>query len=162
MLDVTHEKSINDKQIEKEFVSLTMKRFAQRVQPSLEVASMCGNIYCGSVYGSIVSLLSNVSTSDLHGKRVGVFSYGSGLASSMFSLQVKGDTTQMRTCVGLHEKLASRQQATPVEFEEACHLRERAHLQKAYVPCGSVAALSPGTFYLTGIDDMFRRSYEIK
>jgi hydroxymethylglutaryl-CoA synthase len=31
-----------------------------------------------------------------------------------------------------------------------CNLREQAHLKKSY------------TYYLTNIDDMFRRTYEIK
>jgi hydroxymethylglutaryl-CoA synthase len=43
-----------------------------------------------------------------------------------------------------------------------CNLREKAHLQKSYTPQGSTEFLFPGTYYLTGIDDMFRRKYEIK
>jgi hydroxymethylglutaryl-CoA synthase len=43
-----------------------------------------------------------------------------------------------------------------------CNLRERAHLQKDYTPIGETDGLFPGTYYLTGIDSMFRRTYEIK
>lgn len=43
-----------------------------------------------------------------------------------------------------------------------CNLREKAHLQKDYVPVGQTDTLFPGTYYLTGIDGMFRRKYEIK
>lgn len=43
-----------------------------------------------------------------------------------------------------------------------CNLRERAHLQKSYTPIGNTETIFPGTYYLTGIDDMFRRKYEIK
>lgn len=43
-----------------------------------------------------------------------------------------------------------------------CNLRERAHLQKDYVPQGNPETLFPGTYYLTGIDGMFRRTYAVK
>lgn len=43
-----------------------------------------------------------------------------------------------------------------------CNLREKAHLQKSFTPAGSADDMFPGTYYLSGIDDMFRRSYEIK
>lgn len=43
-----------------------------------------------------------------------------------------------------------------------CNLRERAHLKKDYKPEGNPETLFPGTYYLTGIDGMFRRTYEIK
>ena len=43
-----------------------------------------------------------------------------------------------------------------------CDLRKKAHLQKNYKPSGSIETLFPGTFYLTEVDDMYRRKYEIK
>lgn len=43
-----------------------------------------------------------------------------------------------------------------------CNLRERAHLKKDYTPVGKTETIFPGTYYLTGIDSMFRRTYEIK
>lgn len=43
-----------------------------------------------------------------------------------------------------------------------CQLREHAHLKKNFQPAGSVDTLVPGTYYLTNIDDMFRRHYAIK
>jgi hydroxymethylglutaryl-CoA synthase len=43
-----------------------------------------------------------------------------------------------------------------------CLLREKAHLQKDFSPAGQVETLLPGTYYLTKVDDMFRRKYEIK
>jgi hydroxymethylglutaryl-CoA synthase len=43
-----------------------------------------------------------------------------------------------------------------------CALRKTAHLQKDYTPQGSPDTLFPGTYYLTKVDDMFRRTYAIK
>ena len=41
-------------------------------------------------------------------------------------------------------------------------LREKAHQKKNFKPEGSIDTLVPGTYYLSEIDDMFRRKYEIK
>lgn len=43
-----------------------------------------------------------------------------------------------------------------------CDLRKQAHLQKNYTPKGEIDGILPGTYYLTNVDDMFRRTYEIK
>lgn len=43
-----------------------------------------------------------------------------------------------------------------------CNLREHAHLKKDYAPKGVTDTLFPGTYYLTKIDEMFRREYAIK
>lgn len=43
-----------------------------------------------------------------------------------------------------------------------CNLREKAHLKKDYSPAGQTDTLFPGTYYLTHVDDMFRRKYDIK
>lgn len=43
-----------------------------------------------------------------------------------------------------------------------CLLREKAHLQKDYVPTGDPETVTPGTYYLTKVDDMFRREYAVK
>lgn len=160
--DIEYQASLSDKNVEKTFMALTKKRFAERVQPAIQVATMCGNMYCGSVYGGIVGLISNVAPKALQGKRIGVFSYGSGLASSMFSLKVVGDTTQMLEKLNLQERLDARRVVSPEVYDEMCLLREKAHLKKDFKPVGSVETLLPGTYYLTEVDDMFRRKYEVK
>ncbi|KAH0258992.1 hydroxymethylglutaryl-CoA synthase, partial [Aureobasidium melanogenum] len=120
------------------------------------------NMYCGSVYGSLCALLSNVSSQDLQGKRVGIFSYGSGLASSFFSFRVKGSTEEMMKQIDLQNRLDSRRVVAPEVYDEMCNLRERAHLKKDYSPAGNPETLFPGTYYLTKVDEMFRREYAIK
>jgi hydroxymethylglutaryl-CoA synthase len=47
-------------------------------------------------------------------------------------------------------------------MSQMCQLREKAHLQKDFKPVGSVETLLPGTYYLTEVDSMFRRKYEVK
>jgi hydroxymethylglutaryl-CoA synthase len=43
-----------------------------------------------------------------------------------------------------------------------CDLRKKAHLQKGYTPAGDVSTIAPGVYYLTKVDDMFKREYAIK
>jgi len=180
---LAYEKSISDKTVEKTFVAKSKKMFAERVQPAILVPTMCGNMYCGSVYGSLISLLCNVDAKGLVGKRVGVFSYGSGLASSFFSLKVVGDVSEIVSKVDLHARLDGRRTVAPEVYDEVCqtgadgdrrgrtlvltwrqmcNLREKAHLKNDFVPKGDVSTLEAGTYYLTEVDDMFRRKYSIK
>lgn len=56
---------------------------------SLHLARMLGNIYTGSLYNGLLSLVTDKRI-DLTGKRIMLFSYGSGCASSMFMVHVKG------------------------------------------------------------------------
>ena len=116
--DMDYTKSLNDKDIETKFMELTERRFHERVEPSLEVATMCGNLYCGSVYGSLASLLSNVDSSLLQGKKIGVFSHGGGLASSMFSLTVAGSTERIQRTLSLKRRLAARVVEAPETYSE--------------------------------------------
>ena len=123
--DMDYAKSISDKTVEKTFLGLTKKKFQERVQPGLQTPTMCGNMYCASVYGSLVGLLSNVKSEQLQGKRVGIFSYGSGLASSLFSLQVKGDVSGIAEKLDLQQRLDTRRTVPPETYDEVYLLPPR-------------------------------------
>lgn len=43
-----------------------------------------------------------------------------------------------------------------------CNLRKQAHLQKSFTPVGKSETITKGTYYLTNIDEMFRRKYDVK
>ena len=119
--DLSYEKSLTDKTVEKTFMALSKKKFQTRVQPGVLVPTMCGNMYCASVYGSLVALLSNVPGERLKGSRVGIFSYGSGLASSFFSMKVVGDISPMAKQLNLHERLDARRTVPPETYDEVSH-----------------------------------------
>lgn len=182
--ELDYQSSLTNKEAEKTFMKLSQSRFKERVEPSLLAASMCGNMYCASVYACVVSLICNVPPQDLLGKKLGIFSYGSGLASSFFSATVKGDTSFISDRVNLQHRLNARQVVSPVYYDEVCSfwllggkdyidsmtnswvqmckLREEAYLKKNYAPQGDIKILAKETYYLTGVDDRFRRSYEIQ
>ncbi|CCC69005.1 hypothetical protein NCAS_0C00150 [Naumovozyma castellii] len=158
-----YDESLTDKVLEKTFVNVAKSHHKERVAPSLVVPTNTGNMYTASVYASLASLLSQVGSEKLQGKRIGLFSYGSGLAASLFSCKVVGDISNIISVLDIDAKLnANRQLGTPEEFEAAIKLREDAHLQKGFEPAGSIDQLQKGVYYLTSVDDRFRRSYTIK
>jgi hydroxymethylglutaryl-CoA synthase len=120
--DMDYEKSLTDRTVEKTFMGLTKKRFNERVKPTIEVATMCGNMYSASVYGGLVSLLGNVPLDPSQPKRVAIFSYGSGLASSMFSFKVVGDVSTMVKNLDLHNRLNARRVVPPQEYDNVSTL----------------------------------------
>jgi hydroxymethylglutaryl-CoA synthase len=93
--------------------------YAQRVAPSMRCAARCGNMYTASLYGGLSSLLSTVEPHQLKGKRISMFSFGSGCASSFFTLRVKGDTSEIREKLDLINRLESMKVVPCQEFVDA-------------------------------------------
>lgn len=62
-------------------------RYEREVGPSLRFAAEVGNIYTGSLYLALASLLHGEAAS-LEGARVGLFSYGSGCGAEFFAGRV--------------------------------------------------------------------------
>lgn len=116
--DLDYATSVTDKTVEKTFMALAKKRYNARVQPSINVPTQCGNMYCGSVYGSFASILANVDNATLQGKRIGLFSYGSGLASSMFSVKVKGSVENIAKQLDIPNRLEARRVVAPEVYDQ--------------------------------------------
>jgi hydroxymethylglutaryl-CoA synthase len=114
----TLEGSLDDKNLERFFIESSREQFNKRVQPSLTASTMCGNMYTASVYSGLISLLSNTSSEKLINSRVGVFSFGSGLASTLFSLRIVGDVSGIVANIDLHARLAERKRASPEFYDE--------------------------------------------
>jgi len=97
--------SIKSKELEKAFVGVAAADYKKRVAPGMSLAKRCGNMYTASLYGGLVSLVSNVEPSELLGKRISMFAYGSGCASSFYAIRVKGDTTEIREKIDLKNRI---------------------------------------------------------
>lgn len=100
ILKVPRDQSFADKAVEKLFMNLAKQRFEQRVQPSLQLPTLCGNMYCASAYGALISLICGVDGSTLQGKRIGMYSYGEGSAASFFSVKIRGEVAGVQ-CQGV-------------------------------------------------------------
>ena len=115
--DMDYEKSLTDKVVEKSFMALTKKRFQERVNPAIQVATLCGNMYCASVWGGLASLVSHIEPSALLGKRIGLFSYGSGLAASFCSFRVNGSTEKIAKILDIPNRLNARLAVPPETYD---------------------------------------------
>ncbi|XP_074816966.1 hydroxymethylglutaryl-CoA synthase, mitochondrial isoform X2 [Natator depressus] len=106
------------------------------------------------------------SAQQLAGSRIGAFSYGSGLAASLFSMRVSQDAAPgspldklLSSLSDLQTRLDARKQVPPEEFAEIMKQREESHHLVSHTPQGSKDDLFPGTWYLERVDDKHRRQY---
>lgn len=120
---VDYQKSLTDKGVEKTFMALTKKKFAERVFPGTLAARLVGNMYTASVYSSLASIISETPGEKLQGQRIGVFSYGSGLAASFFSVKVVGDVSGIAKSMNLKQVLEERIKVDPQVYDEVCSFR---------------------------------------
>lgn len=158
-----------DKDVEKAFLDASKSVYKTKTEPSLLLANQVGNMYTPSVYAGLASLLASKTAAELAGQRIVLFSYGSGFASSMYSLRASHDASAgsplaelVASLANLKQRLESRHKVAPEEFNKVMQLREDTHHQAPYTPVGSVDDLFPGTWYLTQIDSMHRRTYARK
>ncbi|QRN96082.1 hydroxymethylglutaryl-CoA synthase [Archangium violaceum] len=98
--------------------------FDRLVGPSLVLPSQVGNIYTGSMYLALASLLSSAKE-DLTGKRVGLFSYGSGSCAEFFSGVVQPEAQARVKALGLETLLEKRRALSIPEYEQIMNAREK-------------------------------------
>lgn len=159
------EESMSDRALEKASMRESEPSFDAKVAPSMALGKQVGNSYCGSLYNGMASLIDGQlgDLPDVGGgggdKRVLMFSYGSGLAASMFSVKVRGPVGHIKYALDLKQRLASRVALTPGDFHETVDERERNYTRFGYAPESSVAHYFPGTYYLDSVDDLHRRTY---
>ncbi|HEX4422364.1 MAG TPA: hydroxymethylglutaryl-CoA synthase [Kofleriaceae bacterium] len=90
--------------------------YAREVAPSLRLPSQVGNIYTGSLYLALASLLDGEARA-LEGERIGLFSYGSGCCAEFFAGRVVAGAGDMVDRLQLAEPLAGRRRYTFAEYE---------------------------------------------
>ncbi len=126
--------------------------FERLVAPALVLPAAVGNIYTGSLYLAVASLLTS-SEVDLTGQKLGLFSYGSGACAEFFSGNVQPGAQSRVRALGLEATLAARRSLTIAEYEEV--MREREAIDEK--PLGATAGT--GDFGFRGIEK-HRRTYE--
>lgn len=152
------------KELDKALVAHTFEEYDRKVRPSTCVARLCGNMYAASVWSGVAQLIETRGAA-LEGRRILLFSYGSGLAATAMSLvgrRVEGDFSLDRLQAGsdLAMRLARRVPSSPLEFEEAMALAEARYGKADYSPkLPAVEDLETGTYYLDAVDSKYRRRY---
>ena len=114
--------------------------FASKVEPSLLLAKECGNMYTASLYACLSSLVSSQSLQN--GERILMYSYGSGLMASMFTMYVRDAKALRANAVSLRlpQRISERSYITALHAEEVLAGEAKTH-----------TPLSPGTFYKNGL-----------
>uniref|UniRef100_A0A671NXK1 Hydroxymethylglutaryl-CoA synthase n=1 Tax=Sinocyclocheilus anshuiensis TaxID=1608454 RepID=A0A671NXK1_9TELE len=164
--DVKIEDTYFDRDVEKAFMKASSEAFENKTKASLLISNQNGNMYTPSVYGCLASVLAQHTPQQLAGQRIGVFSYGSGFAATLYSIKVTQDATPgssldklVSSLCDLQARLDSRKKVSPDVFAQNMKLREETHHLANYIPQGSVEELFPGTWYLTRVDEKHRRQY---
>ncbi|XP_037682173.1 hydroxymethylglutaryl-CoA synthase, mitochondrial [Choloepus didactylus] len=160
------EDTYTNRDVDAAFLKASLDTFNQKTKASLYLSAHNGNMYTSSLYGCLASLLSQHSAQDLAGSRIGAFSYGSGLAASLFSLRVSQDASPgspleklVSSVSDLPNRLASRKRMSAEEFTEVMNQRERFCHKVDFSPPGDINNLFPGTWYLERVDELHRRKY---
>lgn len=164
------------KAIEKEWMGVARQDFENRVHPSLTFSQRIGNMYTPSIYSSLVSLIANLPDMENPDdtKNVSLFSYGSGLISSIFGITIHntGQVSDCDDCFSLENlksnfkqiltRLDQRNKVTPQQFLSQIATERTRHRPKEYSKPSEQQmkeTLFPDTYYLSDIDDKFRRTY---
>lgn len=104
--------------------------FARMVEPSLTGAREVGNIYTGSVYMGLVSLL-EAEREKAEGKKIGVFSYGSGCGAEFFLCHIKPGISKIVNSFAFREQLENRKRLT---FEQYIQYYSKTGEEILYYP----------------------------
>lgn len=159
VVQIAEQESLANKSLEKAFMDLAKPGYSACVVPSMACAKRCGNMYTGSLYAGLASLLSSVPPEHLVGRRVLMFAFGGGCAASMYALRILESPHDIVHRMDLTRRLKS-MQVTPVdEYNLAMEIRERNHNKTNCTPEGSTENLFDGAYYLDRIDSQYRRFY---
>lgn len=111
--------------------------FARQVKSGLELPERIGNIYTGSLYLSLLSLLATDGRA-LDGQQVGLFSYGSGSCAEFFTGRVVEGAQARVKALKLDALLEGRERVDVAEYERLMGLREALD-QKPMAPAADAA-----------------------
>ncbi|HII06339.1 MAG TPA: nucleoid-structuring protein H-NS [Methanotrichaceae archaeon] len=109
--------------------------YGKKVKPSTLISSVVGNIYTGSIYLGLASLLEQNLLAP--GERVGLGSYGSGCSAAFFSVTVQTGIRSMKTG-GFLEMLNER---VEISLEDYQHLHEGERRESVISPSGEFALM---------------------
>ncbi len=144
-------RDLDEAQIEERFA----ETFPRMVEPGLLGVREVGNIYTGSVYMGLVSLLESEG-SKACGKDVGIFSYGSGCGAEFLICRIKPDAAEVIDNLGFKVRLEDRKQ---ISLEHYTHIYSHRPQDVKYFPQEAGHFKDAYTrFVFTGIRD-HKREY---
>jgi len=168
--DISAEESYLNRDLEKACLKLVGDRYQECVFPYTFAGRQLGNSYTGSLWFALLSLIAesanneNLGGDGFLGDRALLFSYGSGLAATMFSCIVDGSLKEQAEKCNLYSRLESREESSAESFSEALEQRRLSHLPESeeneFLSKVKESHVPPGSFFLRCVDDRKRRVYE--
>ena len=130
------------------------KTFSSKVAPGLMGAREVGNIYTGSLYMGLISLLEN-EREKIEGKRIGLFSYGSGCMGEFLVYHANTKLGKIIDSLHFKDQLDKRKKIT---FEEYTQFYSKSQDEVLYSP-GEMNSLKNQytKFLFTGFTDHKRQ-----
>ena len=129
-------------------------RFGPEVGASLAFAAEVGNVYTGSLYMAIASLL-HAEATVIEGSRIGLFSYGSGCGAEFFAARVVPGAGAFAKALALDEPLRHRVRLAFDEYEAI----RRADAARTFAVDPTANVQDDRTAFL-GVDEEQRRIYQ--
>eukprot|EP00190_Bangiopsis_sp_CCMP1999_P006900 CAMPEP_0198722348 /NCGR_PEP_ID=MMETSP1475-20131203/112_1 /TAXON_ID= ORGANISM="Unidentified sp., Strain CCMP1999" /NCGR_SAMPLE_ID=MMETSP1475 /ASSEMBLY_ACC=CAM_ASM_001111 /LENGTH=443 /DNA_ID=CAMNT_0044483251 /DNA_START=103 /DNA_END=1431 /DNA_ORIENTATION=- len=155
---VSEADSYNDKALEKAFIKESTELYNKMTKPSEWLAKRIGNAYTASLWSSLAALLEDQGD-ELIGKRILMFSYGSGLASSMFSVRVINSVANIASKLSIRSNLDERTLRSPEFYSEVLARKEELYQVLGKKSTQSLDDLWPDATYLCEVDELGRRLY---
>jgi hydroxymethylglutaryl-CoA synthase len=158
---LTRDTSHRNRDAQRDFVTFTRPMYDAKCAPGAWLARQVGNTYTASLYSSLAAMILRLGD-DIVGSRVLMFAFGSGFASSMFSLRVVGSVGRIvASLFDVELQLEDRIILPAPKYDAAMLQRERDYCRFGFKPeCSHIDDLYPGTFYLASIDEQGRREYQ--
>ena len=147
--------------------NIFLTEFKNKIEPGLYLCKQLGNLYTGSIFGFLLSLLLNSinnKNQSLVGSRIFLYSYGSGLASSMLVLDIdnEGYRKIIKNNSDIISRLKNRIKISPYLYESILLKKEKLYLKNNWIPSGDNSDLFSETYFLAKIDNLWRRFYNKK
>lgn len=154
-------------ELDRALVAACFPTYDRKVRPSTCVSRQCGNMYAASIWSGVAQLIETMGPT-LEGRRIMMYSYGSGISASMFSLvgravEGKYNLAHLQSMSDLAMRLARRLAKPPEEFDQAIQLAQQRYGAGKYKPeWPPVSELEKGSYYLLEVDARYRRFYTRK
>lgn len=102
---------------EDEIQEIYNNTFEEKIKPSLLGAEQVGNVYTGSVYMCLMSLIEEAGK-ELINKNIGIFSYGSGCGAEFLIAHVGKDLERQAEKISLRKQIERRRKITMEEYTD--------------------------------------------
>lgn len=127
--------------------TLFTESYGRLVAPWLSVNAQVGNIYTGSLFLSLIDFISQAN-SQLEGKNISIYSYGSGCGASFMLARVADGAMSYANALNPRAEVDGRRKLTIEEYEHIIAIAEEIDLNDGLAPDPARWNLKGDIFYL--------------